>query len=710
MISVRKKIKFFLLYSILFFVLNIWNTYFLTIQKFNRYIAPFPHTFWGEFNALVGNFSMLFIILMLSFLVFKNLKNRMKFMLYFTLILNLAIFAIGVFNKFYGASFSLATLVMFKNPADGFAVGIIGEIFLELITYYRILVFLPFMVLLILFLRSERNEFKLIKHGMSLKRRLIVLMLSILMLFTSFYSYFEQFQHTLPIKGTQSTFAQQNFGVYPFLFSDLLSLHPSIHPLDILKLETEKEIFDAYQAYNKNQTSYINFFDGNLYTNRLTFGQAVPNLYVDPVIKKGDDLQGILKGKNLVLVHVESMNYFLFQNEYTNARMPFFNDLLSQSFVFRNFYNNVGMGVSSDAELSILTGLLPSGDETLYWEHSNRDYTIDSLVKWFNKEGFYTEAIHGDKKTFYNRDIVYPTLYEFDNFYALEDYIQDGYLVKEGFMYDKTNQKVHISPWISDFHLADDVYKRGLSHQENNVPFMMFPIMMMPHTPYDFDPYGWRTDIYPKNYEKELSKITLKYLNYVDYYDDIMKRMFMNEDGEDQTLDNTVYIFYSDHGSGLKNGDLNLIMNKQLSVLEERQILQQTLSFIYVPGTEVVDYGNYSIRKGLLTGDQMLVRSEIDLYRTIIELFDLPVGNSPYYGVHGLSVEPTFALENRLMDVALDHYFYPMRNPKITYPKDMMVPAETTDYILRFKLLSDYLISTGDMQTTIHDIMKKYGS
>ena len=49
-----------------------------------------------------------------------------------------------------------------------------------------------------------------------------------------------------------------------------------------------------------------------------------------------------------------------------------------------------------------------------------------------------------------------------------------------------------------------------------------------------------------------MKNLTLKYLNYVDYYDDIMKRMFRNEDNEDQTLDNTVYVFYSDHGSGLK--------------------------------------------------------------------------------------------------------------------------------------------------------------
>lgn len=236
---------------------------------------------------------------------------------------------------------------------------------------------------------------------------------------------------------------------------------------------------------------------------------------------------------------------------------------------------------------------------------------------------------------------------------------------------------------------------------------MMFPVMMMPHTPFDFDPNGDRTNVYPE-FEDSMKRLTLKYLNYVDYYDDIMKRMFINEDAEDQTLDDTVYIFYSDHGSGLKNGDIDELFNRTLTPMESRRILQQTLAFIYVPGQDYVDYGDYSIRKGLLTGDQYLVRSQVDLYRTIIELFNLPVGDDPYYGVHGLSIEPTFALDNRLLDVVTDEYFYSMRNPIMTDPQHIMVNEDVMEYIKRFKLLSDYLISTGDMQKDVHEAIRKY--
>lgn len=703
----KMKYKFYMGYVLSFFVFNILNTYFLTLQQLNRYIAPFPHTFLGTLNAILGNFSVLLLIVSLGFMIFKTFKSRLRFLLYTTLFLNFMMFASSVFNMYYGTSFSMDSIVMFKNPADGFAFGVILEIFSELFTYYRILLFVPFLVLLGLFILIKRSNFTNDKFTINKVRQTIYLLGGLLMVFTTFYSYMEQFKKTLPINAVQSTFALQNLGAYPYYFSDFFGLHPEINPNDVLKLSNDEDIAEAFQTYNKNQDSYTNFFDGNTYSNHLTMDQVVSTLFVDESISKGNSLHGILEGKNLVLVHVESLNYFLFQNDQTNERLDFFNHLLEQSFVFRNFYNNVGMGVSSDAELSILTGLYPSGYRTLYWEHDKLDYELNSLVGYYNDIGYYTDAIHGDKQTFYNRDFVYPNLYGFDEFYSLEDFISDGYDVKEGYTFDYDKDLSHVSPWISDFHLADEVYKRGLSYQQTNTPFMMFPVMMMPHTPYDFDPYGKRTGIYPE-FEDSMKNLTLKYLNYVDYYDDIMKRMFRNEDNEDQTLDNTVYVFYSDHGSGLKNGDIDLLFDTNLSVMESRRILQQTLAFIYVPGEEYEQYNDHSIRKGLLTGDQYLVRSQVDLYRTIIELFNLPVNDDPYYGVHGLSVEPTFALDNRLLDVATDGYFFSMRNPQMTDPKNVMASSDVIEYIKRFKLLSDYLISTGDMQKDVNEAIRKY--
>ncbi len=690
-----------------FFILNIMNTYMLTIQGLNRYIAPFKHTFQGEINAILGNFGVLLIVVLIAFFFIRRAKGRMIFLLLTSLILNMFIFLMGVFNLYFGTAFSMSMIALLYNPSDGFAGGTILLGLGELVTYWRIVVFLPFIILLVIYLLSNRKEMKTIYFNIPIKQYLIGFLASVLVMFVAIFSYFEQYKIILPINAVKSTFAVQSLGVYPYYIGEFFGQPFDVNLRSILKLDDDEALADAFQEYNKNQDAYINYFDGITYSNRLTIDQAVNGLFVDDTIAQGTNLQGILEGRNIVIVHIESMNHFLLENEYTNEQLTFYNQILSQSFVFNNFYNNVGMGVSSDAELAILTGLYPTGDSTLYWEYDDIKYDLNTLPKFFNSEGYYTEAIHGDKEVFYNRNVVYPSLMEFDDFYSLEDFIDDGYNVKEGFVYDTENNLSHISPWVSDFFLADTVSIVGNSLSAMNQSFMLFPITMMPHTPYDYDPYGIRQDVYPQ-YSNLIQNVTMKYINYSDYYDDTMKRFFINDQNEDQTLDNTVYIFYSDHGSGLKNGDLNILFDRELGIMEERMILQQIVSFIYVPGEETINFGDYQIRKGLLTGEQDLVRSEVDLYRTIVELFNLPIGNDAYYGVHGMSTEPTFAMDNRLMDVVTDNVFFSMRNKSKTFPETTAVSQDVYNYIVRFKLLSDLIVSKATMQTQIDEAILKY--
>ncbi len=694
-------------YVIAFFILNILNTYMLTIQGFNRYIAPFKHTFLGEINAIIGNFVVLFAIVLIAFLIIRRAKGRMLFLLLLTVFLNGWIFLMSIFNLYFGTAFSISSLQLLRNPSDALAHGTYQQVFLELFTYWRIVIFLPTFTLLTIYLLSNLKEMKIIYFNVPIKHYLSGFLSAVLILFVAVFSYYEQFKATLPIYAVRSTFAIQNLGVYPFYFGEIFGNSFSINLQSFLDIEEDEDLAQAYQEYNKNQATYVNYFDGNTYSNQLTTDQAVDNLYVDDSIAQGNNLNGILEDKNLVIIHVESMNHFLLENPYTNERLTFLNNIFEQSFVFNNMYNNVGMGVSSDAELAVLGGLYPVGDRILYWEDENINYDLNTLVKYFNTENYYTEAIHGDVKTFYNREYVYPNTIGFDEFYALEDFIDDGYSIDDGFVYDTGNNLVHHSPWVSDYFLADTVSLKGNTFLAMNQSFMFFPVTMMPHTPFDFDPNGERTDIYSQ-YVNKIQNLTLRYLNFADYYDDSIKRFFIDEQNQDQTLDNTVYLFYSDHGSGLKNGDLSTLYGRDISIMESRKILQQIVSFLYVPGDNYIHYGDYQIREGLLTGEQNLVRSEVDLYRTIIELFNLPVGTNPYFGVNGLSIEPTFAMDNRLMDVVTDDVFYSMRNKEKTFPENMTVSKALYDYIVRFKMLSDLIVSSGTMQSQIDEVINRF--
>jgi lipoteichoic acid synthase len=697
----------YILYITIFFFANIANTFFLTVSFLNRYIAPFRHTFLGNVNAFLGNFAVLFLLLMIIFSITNNVKKRMFIMLFVTLFLNFWIFLMGIFNLYFGTAFSRAAMVIFQNPAPGIAAGILLEVLLELITYYRIVVFLPFFALLYVYLASDRIILGNMNHTIKLKKFIIGFLSVSMIMIVTIFSYGRQFTSVLPIQSAKSTYAIQNLGVYPYYLGQLLGYKFDVNVRAVLDIKEDQDMFEAYQSYNKNQSSYVNYFNGKTYSNRLTLDQTINDLYIDPSLIQDSSLHGILEGKNLVLIHLESFNYFLLEVDQTNQRLSFLNNLLEQSFVFSEFYPNVGMGVSSDAELSVLTGLLPRGDETAFWEFNNTPYDLNSIVKYFNQQSYFTKAIHGDTEIFYNRRNVYNDMFEFDAFYALEDFIADGYDVSQGYMYDTINQKVHHSPWISDYHLADMIYEVGSDLLNQEQPFMMFPVAMMPHTPFDYDPYGYREDVYPE-WVGKISHLTLKYINYVDYYDETFKRFFINEFNQNQTLEDTVYIFYSDHGAGLKNGDLSTLYGYELHMMENRRKLQETIAFIYVPGENLINYGDYSIKEGLVRGNQSMVRSQIDLYRTIIELFDLPVGGATYFGVHGMSDEPTFSIDNKLLDVITDSYIYSMRNRRNIFPEET-VDETTFLYIRNFKLLNDLMLSKADFQVMIDKAIEQLG-
>ncbi len=690
------------IFILLFIILNILNTYFLTTSALNKYIAPFSHTFIGELTAIIGNAGILTLIVMIVSLLFKSLRGRMIALTMITLILNLMIFALGVFNLYYGTAFAVYMLDIFNNPSGGFAGQTAVEAFKELIVYYRIVVLIPFMILTI-WTGINFKRAKGLRFTLEYKKVVIQILAICIMAITTSMTFSYQLKEDMPIQSAVSSYAIQNYGVYPYYIQSFLGFETSIDAEEVLEISSDQDALDVLKMYNKNVSSYTNYFNGQTYSNRLTTNQADVD-YIDPSIKNGTSLHGILKDKNIVLVHLESFNYFLLQNPYTRDNMSFLVNLLSQSYTFNNFYNNVGMGVSSDAEFSVLTGLNVQGDRTLYWDFEDIDYDLPSIVKYLGIEGYDRTAVHGDYGAFYNRDNVYPNMYGFDMNYTLENFIEDGYDTSVGYLYDEENDLRHESPWVSDYYLADFISSEGQTADE---PFMYYPITMMGHTPFDYGPDGNSPDIY-ENYAPYIHDITLKYLNYANYYSETIKRYFVGDGGIDQTIDDTVYIFYSDHGSGLKNGDLDVLFDREISDLEERQILQQTLAFIYVPSNEsYIDFGDYQIRKGLLRGEQDLVRSEVDLYRTIIELFDLPVGDDAYYGVNGLSTEPTFALDNRIMDVVTDDAFFSLRNPQLTFPVQEALDISYIEYLKKYKIFSDYLLSSNDKVKTLNDVLNE---
>lgn len=688
-----------------FIVLNILSTYFQTTLFLNRYISPVRRTFQGELTAIMGNFSFLLFIVIITYLIFKKDKNRFKTLMIVSLILNLFIFGSNIYTKYYSTTFTIHSLDLLKNPAEGVSDGLFLESILELFTYYRILIFIPFITILTLYIiYAKETNGTIIKTNIRYVQILISL-LSFLLLFvlsTSMYL-ISLSKNSFNINAISSTNGVQNYGIYPYYVGEFLGVKFDFTTRKSLKVEDDKSLYDSFDEYNKNKDEYKNFIDSNIYSKNLLLKDSVIKENELLNLNGNDSLNGIFKNKNLMLIHLESLNYFLFDIPEIRENFTFLNKLLEESFVFDNYYTNVGMGVTSDAELSVLTGIYPNGYSTFYWDYEKGNYNFQSLPKLLNERNYFTKAYHADHPIFYNREKAYKDLIGFNKpYYSIKDFANsDGYnnisdylkYRSKGVLY---NDLLIKSPWPSEFELMDVVYN-DISNINNN--YMTYPLFLTQHTPFLFNPYDDFEINELKNYAK-LKPLTKRYINYSKYIDDLIKSVLFNPiNNESRIDDNTVYIFYSDHGSQINNGDLSLLYDEDLSVLNERLLLQKTIAFIYAPSNKINSETN--LNKGLIKGSQQRVRSHIDLYRTIVDLYDLNDNVDYYFGVNGLSKEPSFVIDGRVQDLIIDNinnyntpFITSLRNYNLLYPKESFNnQTYIMSKIVRFKKLNDlYLI------------------
>lgn len=131
-------------------------------------------------------------------------------------------------------------------------------------------------------------------------------------------------------------------------------------------------------------------------------------------------LEGILDGKNLLMIHAESLEGFLVGYSIDGQEVtPNLNRLAERSLVFENVYEQVGNGNSSDAELMALTSWYPVGRGSAFLRFGDADY--QSLPKALKTLGYKSFAIHGDEAKFWNRENVFKAM-GFDDYVSEEDF------------------------------------------------------------------------------------------------------------------------------------------------------------------------------------------------------------------------------------------------------------------------------------------------
>lgn len=140
-------------------------------------------------------------------------------------------------------------------------------------------------------------------------------------------------------------------------------------------------------------------------------------------LAKGQNLKGIARGKNLIVIQVEALQNFVIDKRVGGQEItPFLNRFKDKSLYFANFYTQTAKGGTSDAEFLTLTSLYPIADGAVYSRYAGNDYR--ALPEILAQAGYYTAAFHGYKPGFWNRYNMYRTL-GFQRFYSEQDFTVD---------------------------------------------------------------------------------------------------------------------------------------------------------------------------------------------------------------------------------------------------------------------------------------------
>ena len=643
-----------------FFVLNIFNTYFLTVTALNKYIITFEYTFLSIVSSFLGNLSFLFIVFLLLVLILKKPKRIAIGLSIVTLVLNILVFGLQYFAKNYKVAFSFFNFSMIKNPSGGFASNLIMDCLYELFIYYRIVCFIPAILLIVLTI-IYRKDFKTDNITINLKKSIIGFLLPIFTIICTYQFYQLSLEHIWKYGTDFAQYGCQYAGAYPYYLSELIGI-------DNRKIEENSNPDQEYkdlEKYNKNTLSYTNIIDGKTYSNI-------------------DKQTGLFKDKNIFIIQLESAMTFTYNQKFNDIEItPYMNKLINEDencFFFKNAYTSVGVGNTSDAEFTLFTGYYPTGDMTIAWEFAEYDFDIKNLGDYLSH--YYTHSYNPTNENFYYHNNLHEELYKIDNFRGLETYEVD-------FPREKYPDN-YLNYWISDYSILRWARDTQIEVNKNNQKSLAFIETITPHSPFnDLSESLPNYEVYDYNLSLPYYQLT-NYLNQVKYNDKLIYDFLMEVTDKNSPyyLEDTLFILYGDHGNTLNKGAFEQLYQKDFTDFEYRKLLLNVPFIFYDPSG--------ILRESLADTniDTILnqTKSNTDLYRTIINLLGVNCDTN-YYGVNIFSGEPTFAYDPKNLDIITDEFIYNIKNKEFElYKNTESVDMNLIDKIGNYRMAQDEFI------------------
>ena len=245
------------------------------------------------------------------------------------------------------------------------------------------------------------------------------------------------------------------------------------------------------------------------------YDKNLTNLNADP---SSEDLFGILEGKNIIVIHFESLESFVLNESFYGKEItPNLNRILNSSISFTGIHEQVREGTSSDTELMFNTGLYPTMKGSAFMSYGNNEYF--ALPKLLKTKGYETMSLHGDDAKFWNRDVVYPNM-------GIDKYVD------EQLFEDKRYSGLGI--------LDESLFEQSEKELDKATsPFYSYITTVTSHMPFSLEKEYRTLDIPGDNPD-------MRYLETIHYTDAYLGEFYDSLE-EKGLLENSAFIIFGDH-------------------------------------------------------------------------------------------------------------------------------------------------------------------
>lgn len=496
-------------------------------------------------------------------LFLKTPKNRFRYIFLASLLLSFILYANIVFYRFFNDFITIPILFQTNNFSD------LGDSVFTEIKWWDFIYFLDIFILF--YLSKRRFSFS---NSLPVKRKIHRLYFSIActLLFINLV-FSEIVRPQLLTRTFDRKLLVKNLGTYNYQLYDLI-------------LQSKSSVQKA-------------FADGT----KLIDSQNYVRAHYSP---PSDRFFGLAKGRNLILVSLESTQSFVIQSKVNNQEItPFLNQFIKDSYYFPNLYHQTGQGKTSDAEFLVENSLFPLNRGAVFFTHSGNTYR--SMAKSLQDARYYTAAMHANNKSFWNRNIMYKAI-GYQTFFSSTSYTVTpdnsvGWGLKD----------------ISFFEQSVDIIKKLPK------PFYVKMITLTNHHPFRLKEEDKFIEEYHSN-----DPVVNRYFTTVRYEDEAIKK-FIQKLKNEKLYRQSIIVLYGDHHGISENhhAAMSQYFGKDITAYDTFN-LQKVPFIIHIPG--VTDHG-----KGITFSK---IGGQIDIRPTVLHLLGVNTKDDLQFG-HDL-LSPTY--------------------------------------------------------------------